>query len=258
MKRSGSPVVEPTAIPDQDDFVAVDQVYRTYWARKRLLAQRLPRFGLVAWWPCGETTLCPAEQVLFNAVAQARCLLDVGAGDLRIQRKFLAAGFSGTYLTQDVGNEFSYDFTSLDSAIGPFDAILCLDVLEHLTLNAGLKLLDTLAGRLAPDGVLAIQTPNARCVRHPSSWDMTHLHCYNLPDLWAFLTSLGLETTGVRVVFETAPEQRGSFWSRPLRDMERILARWLITRWLGLDYAENMILLARKPRDSNHRSAATQ
>src|SRR5689334_10580294 len=111
-----------------------DRVYLNYWRRKQL-RQEIPHFPLRKWWWTGG--LCEIEQVYFEAVKSANRLIDVGAGDLRIRDKFLAAGYAGTYHTQDIGSEYEYTYRKLDDVHGGYDAVLCFDVLEHLPLIGG-------------------------------------------------------------------------------------------------------------------------
>jgi hypothetical protein len=212
--------------------------YATYWQRKQLLTGPVPHFPVRRWWPTDG--LCEIERVYFDAVRGVTRILDVGAGDLRIMNKFQTAGFTGEYHTQDIGNEFTYTFTDLDQASGPYGAILCLDVIEHLHLEAGLSLIARMISLLAPSGILILQTPNAHCVRSPLAWDMTHMQIYNLPDLWAYVTTFGLEATGCRIVFQSGP--RLGMWSR----IRGLFGQFVTTRLLGADYADNIALLARK------------
>jgi hypothetical protein len=217
--------------------VPSDPIYDRYWQRKRLLAGSLPRFPTVRWW---ETDgLSPAERVIFAALRDAASVLDVGAGDLRIQHKLEDAGFHGTYHTQDVGDEFNYTYADLADVERTYDVILCLDVLEHLSLRRGLTMLVRLCDLLTPKGTIVIQTPNARCVRHPLAWDMTHLHVYNAHDLWAYLTTLGMDVRGYRVVLGRPP--RG-----PVSALRFAASAFLITRLIGADYADNLLLVARR------------
>ena len=217
-----------------------DLAYKDYWQRKKLLsAGSVPHFPVRRWWR--SDTLCEIERVYYDALRPAARLLDVGAGDLRVKQKFEAAGFQGEYHTQDIGTEFQHTYTDLAQVTSPYDAILCLDVIEHLPLEPGLGLVVRLTELLTPGGVLIVQTPNARCVRHPLSWDMTHLHVYNLPDLWAFCRTLGLEAEGFRVVFTNGPG------SGLLAKATGLVGRTL-TRLLGCDYTDNIALLARKPK----------
>ena len=213
-------------------------VYLNYWQRKELLKSGTPKFPLLRWWNSHE--LCEIEEVIFNKVKNQDTVLDVGAGDLRIMQKFKKAGYLGKYHTQDIGEEFKYTYANSDEINHQYSAILCLDVIEHLQLSNGLALIHRLVNLLNEDGILIIQTPNARCVRSPLISDMTHLHCYNLPDLWAYLTSMGLKVEGYRVVFE--PQQKA--W---IQYILGAVSKYIITRVLGLDYADNIVLIAYKP-----------
>src|SRR3989338_3824999 len=114
--------------------------YQDYWKQRALLAAQSPHFPVITWW--ADEGLSESEQKIFDAVRGARHLLDVGAGDHRIRKKIERAGFSGTYHTQDVSGEHAHTFTDLSQATaGTYEAVLCLDVLEHLTLENGLALL---------------------------------------------------------------------------------------------------------------------
>ncbi len=216
-----------------------DPAYDKYWQRKKLLMAGAPDFP-VRWWWHDEAQLCDIEQVYLDAVRHAANLLDVGAGDLRMMRRLQRAGFAGRYDTQDIGIEHSYTFQSVDDVTSTYDAILCLDVIEHLPLRDGLALLLRLVDLLRPGGTLVVQTPNAHCIRAPLGWDMTHLHCYSAQDLWAFFTSCGLSTQAWRVVFRTEQVSVASRF--------RFLLERVTTRILRCDYADNIAVIATKPR----------
>lgn len=152
-------------------------------------------------------------------------------------KKFRDAGFHGIYHTQDIGDEFNYYYKDISEINISYDAILCLDVIEHLD---GLSLIFKMVNLLKPGGVLIIQTSNARCIRNPLSWDMTHVHLYNLPDLWAFIKIWSLETTGYRIVF-TCNSSRWQQWNTWI-----LLKRFIISRILSCDYADNIAIIAKK------------
>src|SRR5664280_1871098 len=75
------------------------------------------------------------EQAIFNHTKEANRLLDFGAGDNRVKRKFLAASFKGSYETLDVSDTEKHTYSSLSEVTGKFDAIFCLEVIEHMSLN---------------------------------------------------------------------------------------------------------------------------
>jgi len=209
--------------------------YSQFWDRKRLAAEA-PRFPVVRWW--NTDGLSQIEAIYLDAVKNAASILDVGAGDLRIQRKFRAAGFSGLYETVDPGREHQHTYTSLDQVSRKFEAILCLDVIEHMPLPEGLDLLHRMTALLTPGGVLVLQTPNARCIRNPLGWDMTHLHCYNARDLWSYLTNLGYSVSGYRVEFRSPRLS-------PFASIKSFVSKVITVQLLGCDYAENLGFVAR-------------
>ena len=215
-----------------------DPAYDTYWRRKELLRRSWPTFPVRRWW---ETDgLCDIEQIYFDAIRGASSILDVGAGDARVMRKVQAAGYGGEYHTQDVGEEGRYTYRDLSEVTRPYDAILCLDVLEHLPLADGLILLKRMIALLGPGGALVIQTPNAAYIPDPRSWDMTHVQTYNIQDLWAFLRCEALEVEGYRVVF--GPRHPG-----PIAAARNAIVAYVKRRVLGCDYANNIAIIARKP-----------
>ena len=211
--------------------------YETYWARKRLIIGSLPEFPVRRWWPTDG--LCDIEKIYYDAIAGAAKLLDVGAGDLRVMRKMRAAGYKGEYLTQDVGPEGEYTYRDLNEIQDRFGAVLVLDVIEHLPLENGLKMIAQAASLLDTNGVLVLQTPNAYYIPGPLAWDMTHLQVYNIEDLWAYLRCMGLTVEGYRVVFGKPP--RG-----PVSAARSAIVAYVKRRILGCDFANNIALVARK------------
>lgn len=214
-----------------------DLVYLNYWKRKELMRTCLPKFPLVHYWQ--SDSLNEAEEIIFSQIKDQPSILDVGAGDLRVKSKLIKSGYQGEYHTQDVGREYKYTYTDIDLIERKYSAILCLDVIEHLHLPDGLLLIHKLTNLLETNGILVLQTPNARCVRSPLISDMTHLHCYNLTDLWAYLTALSLDVSGYRVVFGNKPKS----W---LQKLGILFPKYIITKVLGLDYADNIMAIARK------------
>mgnify|MGYP003393092840 CR=1 FL=1 len=215
--------------------------YRNYWQRKFLVNREKPPFPITKYWD--NEIMSPAELLIFNKVKNCGSLLDFGAGDFRVKNKMLKAGFTGRYFTLDIGHEYQYDFNDLSECQQKFDGILLIDVLEHLDLESGLQLLLKLQQQLSSQGVLIIQTPNAKCLRSPLGTDMTHMQIYNLNDLWAYLSAEGFTCSGYRVVFEIP----GTHF---LRRCFNWFSHAIISRVLGCDYAENILLIAQKSMTS--------
>jgi hypothetical protein len=212
--------------------------YETYWKRKELLRAGPPSFPVRRWW---ETDgLCEIERLYFDAIRGASSLLDVGAGDLRVMRKFQSAGFRGEYHTLDIGPEGRYTYRDIAEVTRPYTAIVCLDTLEHLPLADGTALLKRMIALLSPGGVLILQSPNAAYLPDPRSWDMTHVHIYNLPDLWAFFRCEGMQVEGYRVTL--GPERVG-----PVAVLRNSIVGYVKRKILGCDFANNIAVVAHQP-----------
>jgi 2-polyprenyl-3-methyl-5-hydroxy-6-metoxy-1,4-benzoquinol methylase len=68
---------------------------------------------------------------------------------------------------------------ALEGAEETYDAILLLDVLEHLELTYSVRLIQTIRGALKPGGIFVIQVPNAMSPLSPNRhWDITHFRAY--------------------------------------------------------------------------------
>lgn len=215
-------------------------VYLNYWKRKQL-ARQPPAFAVRRHrWDIDD--LSEAHSLIYDAIARGRSVLDVGAGSMRFMQLVQRRGFNGTYHTQDIGNEFEYTYTDLDQVFQTYDVVVCMDVLEHLTLSDGVAFLHRLLSLVSPGGVLAIQTPNANFHRHPLSWDMTHVHAYNPVDLWSYLTALGTQTTVYRLELGPPPTS--------LRDRLHARIRAWIASEMQLDHCENLLALVTKPLHS--------
>jgi Methyltransferase domain len=213
-----------------------DLVYLNYWKRKQL-SRSVPTFPIRRHWRDGDQ-LSEVQEIIYDAIKNSSSVLDVGAGDLRLMRLLGQRGYGGVYHTQDIGREFAYTYSSLDEVGKTYGAVLCIDVLEHLTLEDGLSLLHRLLSLLERDGVLVMQTANANFVRHPLAWDMTHLHAYNPQDLWTYLTALGVDTTVYRVIF-----------GRPGAGLKQRLHEWLrakLCEELTIDHCQNILIVGRK------------
>ena len=215
-------------------------VYLNYWKRKQL-SRNPPDFRVRRhWWDTDD--LSDAHGMVYDVIRDAGSVLDVGAGDMRFMRLAQKRGLAATYHTQDIGTELTYTYADLSQVDRTYDAVICMDVLEHLDVAGSVGMIHQLLSLVNPGGVLVLQTPNAYFHRHPLSWDMTHLHAYNPVDLWTYLTALGTDTTVYRVMFGHPPS------GLKQRVHERIRA-WLASE-LHLDPCQNLIAIVRKPREA--------
>ena len=86
-----------------------------------------------------------------------------------------------------------------DPALGPFDRVVALDVLEHFTPEDGCRLLAAIRPRLAPGGRVVLKLPNAA-----SPWglqyqfgDLTHRTAFTPSSLRQAADAAGLAATAI-------------------------------------------------------------
>lgn len=69
-----------------------------------------------------------------------------------------------------------------------FDIVYALDVIEHMPKRTGRKLLQAMAGRLHPDGMLIIGTPSIYSYKYQGALSRaSHIKCYDQEELVALI-----------------------------------------------------------------------
>jgi len=219
----------------------VDKWYRNYWARHQ--ARDVMYKTLKA--PClsceNRAELNEMEQAIFDRTKHAGRLLDYGAGDKALKRKFLSSGFKGRYESLDISAEDEHEYSSTAQIKGQFDAILCLEVIEHMSLNDYVDLMDEFGRLLDQGGTLIIGTPNPLCVVPMWAGDPGHVQQYPLADLAADFVVRGYEVEAFRV--------RYGAWPKGV-PMLRFLAMRVLCYLLSVDYAQGLIMIGRKKSES--------
>jgi SAM-dependent methyltransferase len=213
-----------------------------YWEYMRRRDEYLedPTPALPWWMSRGNDPLNPTEAKLFEFVASAASVVDIGAGDGRIREKFRTAGFRGEYTTVDSSPEFAPEYSSIEALpAAAFDAALLLEVIEHVPLASFDGFMDHVLRCLTSDGRLVVSTPNAAYVGSIWEGDMTHVHAYRLQDLAAYLHLSGFDCRLFRVSWQSP---------RPtVTQRVRLLSAKVVTRWmLQLDYARGVLVLAQR------------
>ncbi len=223
----------------------VDKWYRDYWARHqaRDVMYRTLRARCLSCEDCPQ--LNEYERVIFDRTCQATRLLDFGGGDNRLKQKFLAAGFRGRYETLDISSEEQHEYASLAEIKGEFDAILCLEVIEHMSLNDYVDLMDAFGKLLSPGGVLVISTPNPLCVVPMWAGDPGHVQQYPIADLAADFVIRGYDVEAFRV--------RYGAWPRGVRPRLRFFAMRALVYLLSVDYAHGIMVIGKNKLSAENR-----
>ena len=175
-------------------------------------------------------------QLILSAIEEGGTVLDIGAHDRALESKLTEAGHKVIYKSMDVDRSHPHDYYSLDEIREIFDLVVCLEVIEHMDLESGYKMLERIFQLLKPKGRLIISTPN---IAHPTIFwtDPSHVTPYNYKELAGILMSLGFK--GIRLFRITS-------WGDLHRKSFRKMLRRLLCRYLELDFAKRIGVLCRK------------
>ena len=213
-----------------------------HWRHRRLRDDYAGRpMPVLPWWMSApDEPLNPTERAIFDHISATSRLLDVGAGDRRIQKKLVAAGYRGRYETVDLSPEYSPDHLDLaEVPAAAYDAVMALEVVEHLPLSEFDGFVDGLLRALAPGGRLVVSTPNAAFYAPVYFQDLGHVHAYEAPGLAAYLELRGVPCQVFRVDWRA---RRESPRERARRHAVRFITRGL----LQVDYARGVLLLGQR------------
>ncbi|MEN8007883.1 MAG: class I SAM-dependent methyltransferase [Candidatus Krumholzibacteriota bacterium] len=114
-------------------------------------------------------------------------------------------------------NVITGDILTLEPEGQAFDAIIALDVLEHVL--SPMTMVENCRELLRPGGLLLIQTPNTRSLRsrfQGAKWDMLdpdqHLNLFSPDALRVLLTTVGFEILEMTTASGTGLEKGASGW----------------------------------------------
>ncbi len=216
----------------------VEKWYVNYWARfqarKALLETVRPACFYWYW----SDSMNEVERIYFERARESSRILDFGAGEGRLKAQFLSSGFKGRYETLDISRESRHDYSDLSEVRGTYDAIFCLEVIEHMTLNNYVELMDSFGKLLDPGGILIVSTPNPSCIYPMWAFDAGHIQQYPLSDLAADFVIRGYDIETFRVCL--GPRPRG------IRPRVRFFLQRALCYLLGVDYAHAIIVVGRK------------
>lgn len=216
---------------------SITDLSSTYWKLLELRSKYpgAPLIKIEQDWRERNPPAGPAAQLFKRHLAGVETILDVGAGDRLWESVFERLGIGARYLTSDIDLLHPHDYSDFLGIEDTFDAIVMLELLEHLPLETGLAFLQHAVNILNPGGVLVIGTPNAHHPHHVWSVDLTHVRPWPAHDLWALCVIAGLE--GIEVYRQMLTSRK----RRPLIPLQIGLARLL-----ELDPAYGLLLFAHK------------
>jgi hypothetical protein len=174
------------------------------------------------------------RHTLVKSHMKAGCrILDVGA-DKRLWIEKLE-GMDYSYSSMDVNRSQKHDYYDLDEINETFDLILLFEVIEHIPLLEGKKMLETLNKKLSPNGKIIISTPNIWVPTHYFR-DATHVQPYAYDELGGLLSHCDFEILDIWRIWN-------SHW---LDRLTRLTFGKLLHRYIGIDFAKTIIIVAGK------------
>jgi SAM-dependent methyltransferase len=216
-------------------------VASSYWP---LLEQRakFPGARLIRIFPGWREQPKPrgaAARLFAEHLSTARSVLEVGAGDRYWGKVLGRLGIDADYRSADIEKQHRHDYGDFLEVRERFDAVLMLELIEHLPLELGLRFIEHAIDLLTPGGTLVIGTPNAHHPHWVWSSCVTHVRPWPAQDLWAACVIGGLWPVEV---------YRQMLVSR--RRVPLLPLQLALSRVLSIDPAQGILLFARKPRDS--------
>ena len=213
-------------------------IYDNYWTRMKLREEfgKIGRIPAKRW--CPSEGLNEIEKVYFNRIRESNSILEIGSGDNTLQKKFRQSGYEGAYHTMDISREFPHEFSDIKEIEGVYDAIVMLQVIEHMNLNEFGETLEVVESHLAPEGKVIISTTQPQSIIPWESWDMTHVQHYPLHDLYTLFRTRGFSVECYRVYTQRPPSTN--------RERIRLFLRKLLCYILGVDWADSVALILQK------------
>lgn len=238
-----------------------DRLYHTYgsFRRSRSGAQRLetvPQHGASA------RRLYNQVAPYLATVAEHASILEIGCGEGDFLRELSESGYqyaSGIDIAPDMVSaaqqaglnvRLGDALVELSNMSETFDVVIAIDVVEHLTGDEQLALLERIFERLKENGKLIVKTANGRGLfaRQVMYGDFTHEHILTPESLRQVLTTVGFDEIVADEVLPGVGDKlwrlRRYLWSMILLPVRAI--RLLETGKRQRIWTENFIAIATK------------
>jgi len=162
-------------------------------------------------------------------------VLDIGASNRNLEARLKGHYRNLIYKSMDVDREEFHDFYSLDEIRETFDVVFLFEVIEHLDLEEGVRLIGKIFDLLNQGGRLILTTPN---IFNPSRFwrDATHRVAYCYDELGGLLLTQGFH---IKAIYRTYNDAFHKYFFR-------VYIMTPLHRYLGIDYAKSILILAEK------------
>ena len=174
-------------------------------------------------------------RLIIEVIQDEDKILDIGASNRNFEHRIKEHFTKVIYKSMDVDRSQYHDFYSLDEIDETFDVILLIEVIEHMELEEGLKMLTRIHTLLKEKGCLIITTPN---IFNPSQFwrDSTHKVAYCYDELGGILLEKGFE---IKSIYRTYNDALHKFFFR-------VYIMAALHRYLGIDFTKSIVIVAQK------------
>jgi SAM-dependent methyltransferase len=162
-------------------------------------------------------------------------ILDIGASNRDFEVRLQNHYPNLIYKSMDIDREQPHDFYDLEEIQETFDVIFLFEVIEHLDLEEGVKVLKRVYQLLREGGRVIITTPN---IFNPSRFwrDATHKVAYCYDELAGILLANQFK---VKTIYRTYND---AF----LQYILRVYLMAPLHRYFGIDFCKSILLVAEK------------
>lgn len=163
-------------------------------------------------------------------------LLEIGAGDRRLNNLLTRNWGELNYRSCDVDQNYPHDFRNINLAVGEYDIICAFELIEHLGIKDSRELLEKSFQLLVPGGIIVLTTPN---IYYPPGFlrDVTHITPWCYDELGGMLSLAGFNVTHIYRLYNDSL----------LKKFAKRIVFYFLFRLLGIDFAKQIIVVAEKP-----------
>tara|TARA_Y100001934_G_scaffold269334_1_gene352670 strand:+ start:2872 stop:3501 length:630 start_codon:yes stop_codon:yes gene_type:complete len=196
------------------------------------------RKSVAARYPAGIWSVPVAKRyhtVLEPIGTRGTRVLEVGAGARGLRKRLSGAWGDVSYVSCDIDRSTPHDFHDIEDVTGVFDLVVGLEVIEHLSLESAMRLVERAHALLVDGGVIALTTPNTF---YPPAYlrDATHVTPFCFDELGGVLLAGGFEVSAVYRLHHDALLKKA---------LKRTLL-YPLYRVLGIDFAHQIMVVGRK------------
>ena len=173
--------------------------------------------------------------LMMKTIQDGEKVLDIGASNRNLEGRLKRHYPKLIYKSMDIDRDQFHDFYSLEEIRETFDVVFLFEVIEHLDLEEGVRLLKSVYDFLNEGGRLILTTPN---VFNPSRFwrDATHKVAYCYDELGGLLLAQGFQ---IKAMYRTYSDAYHRYFFR-------VHVMLPLHRYLGIDFAKSILVVAEK------------